>query len=334
MIVTGVYVRMAAHQRRRPGLMPLMPPRNKCVGPCAEPRRLSSIHLVRVAATARGAIRMVTGMKRSRGKAADRPQPDRPAEKGVAGPGDARRKDAPPETAPQPPAAQPEAARSAAVSTGSDPEPLRPRGGYRGTRRKDNPWVFFLLVAATPLALVLAIVLFSALPPYTPSQAQSQATLPPLPGASRTSTVPGTGPSLPVPSPAVFVYEAEDTAHTALGTGTKLRTVSGASGGRVVTRVGHGSPAGDVTFRAVTLRAAGTYAMTVYYLIADQATRQLTLSVNGRGATVLSFTPPGAPTRIGTLRTVISLAAGTNTLRFSNATGYGPDLDRVTVGPQ
>jgi simple sugar transport system substrate-binding protein len=63
--------------------------------------------------------------------------------------------------------------------------PARPRGGYTGKRRQENPWASYALIVAVPLVLVLLIVAFSALPPYTPnSRAQQQPNPVPSSGAA------------------------------------------------------------------------------------------------------------------------------------------------------
>ncbi|MEN3306519.1 MAG: hypothetical protein V7603_2721 [Micromonosporaceae bacterium] len=201
-------------------------------------------------------------------------------------------------------------------------------------RRIDNPLVFYLLITAIPLILVLLVVGFSALPPYRPSQAQAQpepvGTTPAATGSPRASAAP----SVPAAGAApVAFYEAEDKAHNTLGATTRLRTVAGASGGLVVTRVGHGTSAGDLTFGAVTAPAAGRYTLTVYYLLAGGRARRLALSVDGHASGMLTFQPLRSADRIGTVRATVALAAGTNTIRFSDAAGkaYGPDLDRIAV---
>ena len=128
-------------------------------------------------------------------------------------------------------------------------------------------------------------------------------------------------------------YEAEDALQNTLGPTTKLRNVAGASGGIVVTSVGHGTPAGDVRFDAVNADAAGQYTLTISYLLADTVAHRLALWVNGKGPTILSFKPLGGDT-IGTYKATVTLAAGANVIRFSNATtAYGPDLDCITVAP-
>jgi hypothetical protein len=217
--------------------------------------------------------------------------------------------------------------------------PARPRGGYRGKRRQEHPWASYGLIVAVPLVLVLLIVGFSALPPYTPnSRAQQQ------PNAAGSTAAGATGGqasqaaqagSSPAAAAAVSVYEAEDNTDNTLGPTTKLRAVTAASGGEVVTKIGAGTPAGDIKFNAVSATTAGKYTMTVYYLLGDTVAHRLALWVNGRGPTILSFPPSGGVDRIKTFRATVALTAGTNNVRFSNATqAFGPDLDRITVQPQ
>jgi hypothetical protein len=208
--------------------------------------------------------------------------------------------------------------------------------GNRGRHKRDNPWPFYLLVAGLPMLLVLAVVGFSALPPYTPSQAQAQPGAPVRASAPPpASPSPSASPSPPASPPTKIAdYEAEDKAHTTLGSATQIRTVPGASGGLVVTHVVRGAT-GDVTFRDVAAPAPGSYAVTVYYLLAGGAPQDLSLAVDGRAPTVLTFPPVGGANRIGSIRVVVPLAAGANTLQFSNAAKTaGPELDRITVAPQ
>lgn len=206
------------------------------------------------------------------------------------------------------------------------------RRRYHGKHFRDSAWKFYGLVVALPMLVVLAVVGFSALPPYTPSQAQAQpttlgvaATVTPLPSASPSPSV------TPSPVPTAQVYEAE---RGTLGSGVRSRPVTNASGGLVVTHVGRGTPTGDVTLR-VTVPAAGRYPVTVYYLLVDRVPHRLALSVDGAAPQTLAFPPLPTATTIGALPTVLTLAAGANTLRFSGtAPTYGPDLDRITVLPE
>jgi hypothetical protein len=200
------------------------------------------------------------------------------------------------------------------------------RRSYRGRRRWENPWVSYALIVTVPMMLVLLIVGISALPPYTPS---SRAAARPEPSSTASPPAPTTSANATAGE-----YEAEDATHNTLGRTIEVRALAGASGGEVVTRTGHGTPAGDVKFNAVRAAEAGTFTLTVSYVNDGTSARRLALWVNGHGPAVLSF-PPVPAGKIGTLRTSIGLRAGTNTIRFSNATAsYGPDLDRITVEPR
>jgi hypothetical protein len=213
---------------------------------------------------------------------------------------------------------------------GSLPPPSR---RYRRSRRRRSRqlWVK-LAVVALPLATVLAVAGIGGRWSHgwggqQRQQAQASASASGTGGVGGSAD--GTGGS--------EVYEAEDATGTKLGTTARVRAAPGASGGKVVTAIGHGTPAGDVTFEAVTADAAGRFTVTIYYLLADTVAHRLALWVNGKGPTILSFPPlgAGAASRIGSLRTTVTLTVGVNTIRFSNATAkYGPDLDRISVQPQ
>ncbi|HKT06165.1 MAG TPA: hypothetical protein VJT31_42210 [Rugosimonospora sp.] len=214
---------------------------------------------------------------------------------------------------------------------------FRKRKARDGKDKSGGAVLFYLLVAAVPMVLVLVVVGFSALPPYTPSQARAQ----PYAATQPTGTTPPYGRALVPPAglprrPAgavpVVSYEAEDAQNNTLGTATRVRRVAGASGGLVVTQTGHGSPAGDVTFRSVVVPTTGRYVVTVYYYITDGATHRLTMSVNDGTGKVVTFLAARTATTMGYQRVTVRLVAGANALRFGNAgTAYGPNLDRITV---
>ncbi|HKS98882.1 MAG TPA: hypothetical protein VJT31_05060 [Rugosimonospora sp.] len=160
-------------------------------------------------------------------------------------------------------------------------------------------------------------------------------------GAMDTSTQPSTGtassPAASTTMTVATVYEAEDTAHNTLGPATKIFALPGVSGGKVVGNLGHGTPAGDLRFNDVTAQAAGAYTVAIYYLLPDTVARRLALWVDGKGPVILNFPPlgAGATTKVAVLRSTVTLTAGTNTIRFSNATAkYGPELDRIAVTRQ
>lgn len=220
-----------------------------------------------------------------------------------------------------------------------DLEPLPPPRRRHGLlrRRRRSPWMRYGWGLAVPLAVVLVLAGLALRPSQMDKGRQGHQVIT-AGGGGGAATVDGTaGPSLSVSAggaPAVSVYEAEDTTHNTLGPGTEVREVPGTSGGKVASHIGRGTPAGDLTFNDVAAHAAGAYALTIYYLLADAVARRLALWVNGKGPTILNFPPLGGQpiARVGVLHVTVTLKAGTNAIRFSNATAkYGPDLDRVTV---
>jgi hypothetical protein len=222
-----------------------------------------------------------------------------------------------------------------AIGPDEPPDEPPPRGRYNGKRRRENPWASYGLIVAVPLVLVLLIVGFSALPPYTPSKAQSQPNATVTAGPSSPSSGSAGKPKGSGAGDASTVsYEAENPIDNQLGPTTKIRTVPDASGGQVVTSVGHGTPAGDVRFKNVTAPKAGKYTVTVYYATTDAKSHRIALFVNTGGPKIFTFPGLPDPNKVGSYKMTVTLTAGTNTLRYSNATkAYGPDLDRITVQP-
>lgn len=119
-------------------------------------------------------------------------------------------------------------------------------------------------------------------------------------------------------------YEAEAGTR---GGQAAVRNVAGASGGAVVGYVGNGT-ANYLQFNNVNA-TAGTHQVTIYY--ASGENRSLTLSVNGGTATSVTTPSTGGWNTIGSVATTLTLAAGTNTIRVANPTGWAPDLDRLVV---
>jgi alpha galactosidase A-like protein/alpha galactosidase C-like protein/alpha-galactosidase-like CBM13-containing protein/alpha-galactosidase-like protein len=128
--------------------------------------------------------------------------------------------------------------------------------------------------------------------------------------------------------PLATSYEAEAAANTIAG-GAGATACSTCSGGQKVGFVGEG---GTLTFNSVTVPSAGTYQVTIAYLDGSATGRQADVSVNGGSGQLVQFTPTGSFSTVGTLTVPLTLAAGTNTIEFSNASGYAPDFDRIIVG--
>jgi len=122
-------------------------------------------------------------------------------------------------------------------------------------------------------------------------------------------------------------YEAESGSNTLAG-GAKVTSCSGCSGGQKVGFVGNNS--GTLQFNGVASGSGGSSTLSIRY-VNGGATRTGQLSVNGGSAVSLSFPTTGSWNTVGTLNTTASLKAGSNTLKFSNSSGWAPDFDRVVV---
>ncbi len=123
-------------------------------------------------------------------------------------------------------------------------------------------------------------------------------------------------------------YEAESSANTLAG-GAKVATCTNCSGGKNVGYIGNG---GTLQFNNVNVSKAGTYVLNVSYVDGD-AGRIANISLNGGTATPLIFigTADANWNSVQVLKIVVSLNAGNNKILFSNASAYGPDIDRITV---
>lgn len=153
------------------------------------------------------------------------------------------------------------------------------------------------------------------------------ATATPMPTYTRTPTLTLTPTSTSTPS-GYAAYEAESGSNTLAG-GAGVVSCSTCSGGNKVGNVGNN--AGTLQFNSVNGASAGNYTLTIYYINGDTAARNATISVNGGAGSNISFPSTGSWTSLGSLQTTISLNAGSNTIKFSNASGWAPDFDRVTI---
>jgi hypothetical protein len=127
-------------------------------------------------------------------------------------------------------------------------------------------------------------------------------------------------------------YEAEATANTRAGSAV-VATCSTCSGGSKVASVGNGA-ANTLRFNGVSAAATGLAVATIAYINGDAAPRTAVLQVNGQTPTTVAFPPTGSWTTAGTVSVIVALAKGAaNTLSFSNASAWAPDLDAVAVQP-
>jgi hypothetical protein len=139
-------------------------------------------------------------------------------------------------------------------------------------------------------------------------------------------TVAATVTTIAVATAAANTYEAESSANTLAG-GARVANCGPCSGGRKVGYVGNN--AGTLQFNGVSASAAGSATITISY--ASGTTRNASLSVNGGAATSLSFASTGSFTTVKTKTVTVTLKAGTNTLKFLNASGWAPDFDKIVV---
>jgi Alpha galactosidase A/Alpha galactosidase C-terminal beta sandwich domain/NPCBM-associated, NEW3 domain of alpha-galactosidase/Alpha-galactosidase, CBM13 domain len=129
------------------------------------------------------------------------------------------------------------------------------------------------------------------------------------------------------PPPLATSYEAEAPGNTLAG-GAVVASCSTCSGGDKVGFVGSG---GTLTFNGVTAPAAGSYQVTIAYLDGSATGRQAMISVTGGTPQMVSFTPTGSFSTVGTMTVPLQLTAGSNTIEFGNPSAYAPDFDRIIV---
>lgn len=121
-------------------------------------------------------------------------------------------------------------------------------------------------------------------------------------------------------------YEAEASANTLAGQAAR-RSSSGASGGALVGYVGNGT-ANYLQFNNIT-STAGTHQVTIYYTSGEN--RSLQVSANNGAATTVTTPSTGGWDTVASVTVSLTLAAGTNTIRLDNTTGWAPDIDRLAV---
>ena len=126
-------------------------------------------------------------------------------------------------------------------------------------------------------------------------------------------------------TPASSTFEAEAAGNTLAG-GAWIAACSSCSGGKSVHDIGDGA---TLTVNNVNVSSSGSHQLTITYLLSGS--RSLYVSVNGLAGQRLDLTGTSWTTP-ATTSTSVSLNAGSNSIRFSNDTAYGPDLDMITVG--
>jgi hypothetical protein len=122
------------------------------------------------------------------------------------------------------------------------------------------------------------------------------------------------------------IYEAESATNARSGAATVTRCGRCSEGAKVSFA---GNAAGTLQFNGVTAATAGDATLTVSY--GGVGARQAQLSVNGGAPTTLSFVGAPDDVTIVPLTATVALAAGVNTLTFTNAGGLAPEFDAISV---
>ncbi|MET9145448.1 carbohydrate-binding protein [Streptomyces sp. NPDC004042] len=121
-------------------------------------------------------------------------------------------------------------------------------------------------------------------------------------------------------------YEAEAAGNTLTGTAV-VAGCAGCSGGAKVGYLGNGA---TLTFRNIDGGTGGTRQVTLHYTTAEA--RSATVRTGDGTARTVTFGPTADWTTPGTVTLAVALDSGTdNTLTLANASGWAPDIDRITV---
>lgn len=99
------------------------------------------------------------------------------------------------------------------------------------------------------------------------------------------------------------------------------------SGGAKATYIGNRAD-NYMEFRDVFANTTGKYKLTLTFMSADN--RNATMNINGKD-TLLTNLNSGGTATLKSVSYLIQLNKGKNTIRFSNTTGYLPDVDKISI---
>lgn len=141
----------------------------------------------------------------------------------------------------------------------------------------------------------------------------------------------GTGSTLDIFGLLPASYAATASAN-AIGSPAKITGCSVCVGGK---RVGYIGKGGTLQFNNVNVSTTGTYVLSISYIDGD-AGRSLQMSVNGGSEVTLRFHGNNNKNwnQLQTTLVNVQLNAGSNTIKFSNSSAYGPDLNFITISPE
>jgi alpha-galactosidase len=97
--------------------------------------------------------------------------------------------------------------------------------------------------------------------------------------------------------------------------------------------VGNGTSGsnGTLQFNNVQANITGPRVITIAYINGDSTYRTASMSVNGATASTVNFPSTGSWTTVGTVKLVVNLNTGSNTIKFSNSSAWTPDFDKISV---
>ncbi|MFF9100936.1 carbohydrate-binding protein [Streptomyces rubrogriseus] len=133
--------------------------------------------------------------------------------------------------------------------------------------------------------------------------------------------------------------QAESNTNTRAGTAV-VESDSSASGGQIVSHIGQGN-ANTLQFNNVTAAAAGDYTLVLGYANGEVSggnafqivDRFADISVNGAASERVAFANTRGWSNFWTASARVSLSAGNNTIKISNASAWAPNLDYMLVAP-
>jgi len=222
---------------------------------------------------------------------------------------------------------------------------------YHGRRRAGGRAArLWMVIALAVLGLGGAIAIPLALA-LAPGDTTAPVTGPPDALAGRGSGEPATATSSPGPSPSSSAtpkpapsvprftsatFEAEASTNNRSGS-ARVRVVHGASGRRIVNRIGdwtdsESTEAGNGTLTVnVTVPAAGTYTLTVFYtFLEDDPQRTAMITIAGAAPRNVAFARPNGCC-LSSVKISITLKKGANSLLFSNSVSRAPAIDKIVI---
>jgi hypothetical protein len=127
------------------------------------------------------------------------------------------------------------------------------------------------------------------------------------------------------------LYEAESTTNTLTAPANTV-ACSACSAGVRVGHIGNQSTGiGTLRFNGIVAPTGAGTCQIVVAFTDGSATRKASISVNGAAAQTVTFGTTGSFSTPGNQTVSLTLAAGTNTITFTNATAAAPDIDAITA---